>query len=149
MHLSGKHAKSLQLCSPLCSAMDCSLPGSSVHGILQARILEWVAAPSSRGSSRPWDRTCISYVSCTGRWVLYHQHHLGSPRSTLNAHCVLHEIFTTLYYKTLRHGGEINLCGSQFYSFGENTLKYIHSKYVGSLTTSVSFFIYFLFFIFF
>lgn len=34
--------------------------------------------------------------------------------------------------------GEINLCGSQFYSFGENTLKYIHSKYVGSLTTSVS-----------
>ena len=44
----------------------------SVHGILQARILEWVAMPSSRGPSRPRDQTCISYVSCIGRWVLYH-----------------------------------------------------------------------------
>ena len=41
---------------------DCSSPGSSVHGILQARILEWVAKPSSRGSSAPRDRT---HVSCT------------------------------------------------------------------------------------
>ena len=40
-----------RLCPALCDAMDCSLPGSSVHGILQARILEWVAMPSSRGSS--------------------------------------------------------------------------------------------------
>ena len=40
--------------------MDCSPPGSSVHGILQARILEWVAMPSSRGSSPPRDQTCIS-----------------------------------------------------------------------------------------
>ena len=40
-----------QLCLTLCDPMDCSLPGSSVHGILQARILEWVAMPSSRGSS--------------------------------------------------------------------------------------------------
>ena len=46
------HAKSLQLCPILCNSMDCSLPGSSVNGILQARILEWVAMPSSRGSSR-------------------------------------------------------------------------------------------------
>ena len=38
--------------------MDCSPPGSSVYGLLQARILEWVAMPSSRGSSRPRDRTC-------------------------------------------------------------------------------------------
>ena len=42
------HAKSLQLCTSLCDPMDCSPPGSSVHGILQARILEWVAMPSSR-----------------------------------------------------------------------------------------------------
>ena len=47
----------VQLCDPL----DCSLPGSSVHGILQARILEWVAISYSRGSSQPRDRT---YVSC-------------------------------------------------------------------------------------
>ena len=43
-------AKSLQSCLTLCNTMDCSLSGSSVHGILQARILEWVAIPSSRGS---------------------------------------------------------------------------------------------------
>ena len=43
--------------------MDCSLPGSSVHGILQARILEWVAMPSSRGSSQPNNWTCISYTA--------------------------------------------------------------------------------------
>ena len=44
--------------------MDCSPPGSSIHGISQARILEWVAISSSRGPSRPRDRTCISCVSC-------------------------------------------------------------------------------------
>ena len=53
----------------LCDPMDCSLPGSSVHGILQARILEWVAISFSRGPSRPRDWTRVSYVSCTGRWV--------------------------------------------------------------------------------
>ena len=45
------HAKLLQPCLTLSDSMDCSLPGSSVHGILQVRILEWVATPSSRGSS--------------------------------------------------------------------------------------------------
>jgi len=44
-------AKLLQSCPMLCDPMDCSPPGSSVHGILQARTLEWVAMPSSRGSS--------------------------------------------------------------------------------------------------
>ena len=46
--------------------MDHSLPGFSVHGILQARILEWVAMSSSRGSSQPRDQTHVSYISCTG-----------------------------------------------------------------------------------
>ena len=45
------HAKLLQLCLTLCDPMDCSLPGSSVHGILQAGILEWVARLSSRASA--------------------------------------------------------------------------------------------------
>ena len=45
------HAKSLQSYPTLCDPMDCSPPGSSVHGILQARTLQWVAIPSSRGSS--------------------------------------------------------------------------------------------------
>ena len=59
--------------------MDCSSPGSSVHGILQARILECVAMPFSRGSSQPRDQTHVSYVSCIGRQVLYHQYYLESP----------------------------------------------------------------------
>ena len=59
-------AKSHQLYPTLCDLMDCRLPGSSVHGVLQARILEWVAIPFSRGSSRPRDRTCVSQVSCIG-----------------------------------------------------------------------------------
>ena len=50
--------------------MDCGPPGSSVRGILQARVLEWVAIPFSRASSPPRDRTRVSYVSCIGRWVL-------------------------------------------------------------------------------
>ena len=52
-----------KLCLTLCDPMDCSPPGSSVHRILQARRLEWVAMPSSRGSSRPKDPTHVSYVS--------------------------------------------------------------------------------------
>ena len=53
------YAKLLQLCPTLCNVMDYSPPGSSVHGILQATILEWVAVPSSRGSSRPRDHTLV------------------------------------------------------------------------------------------
>ena len=75
----GMHGKLRQSCLTLCDSMDCSLPGSPVHGILQVRILEWVAMPSSRGSSRPRNWTCVSYVTCTGRWVLLHWSHLGSP----------------------------------------------------------------------
>ena len=51
----------------LCDSMDCSLPSSSVHGILQAKMLEWVAIPFSWGSFRPRDQT---WVSC--RLILYH-----------------------------------------------------------------------------
>ena len=54
-------AKSLQSRPTLCNPMDCSPPSSSVHGILQAGILKWVAMPSSRGSTQPRNRTRISY----------------------------------------------------------------------------------------
>ena len=58
-----------QSCLSLCYPLDCSLPGSSVHENFQARILEWVAISSSKGSSPPRDGTRISYVSCTaGRY---------------------------------------------------------------------------------
>ena len=62
--------KSLQLCPTLCNPMNCSPPGSSVHGILQAKILEWVAMPFSKVSFPPRDQTHVSYVSCIGRLVL-------------------------------------------------------------------------------
>ena len=61
--------QSLQLYSTLRDPMNCS---SSVHGMLQARMLEWVAMPSSRGPSRPRDRTHLRLLTCIGRWVLYH-----------------------------------------------------------------------------
>ena len=64
------HTKSLQSCLTLCDPVDSSPPGPSIHGILQARILEWVAMPSTRGSSQIRDWTCIC-VSFIGRW-LYH-----------------------------------------------------------------------------
>ena len=61
-----------QLHPTLCNPVDSSPPGSSVHGIFQARILEWVAISSSRGSSRPRDQTHVSCISCMGRQILYH-----------------------------------------------------------------------------
>ena len=56
----------------LCDPMDYSPAGSSVHGLLQARMLEWLAISYSRGSSRPRDWSWISCISCIGRRVLYH-----------------------------------------------------------------------------
>ena len=70
-------------CPTLCNSMDCSPPGSSVHAILQARILEWVANSSFRGSSWPRDQTRVSYVSYTGKMVLYHLcYHSGILQSS-------------------------------------------------------------------
>ena len=68
-----------QLWLILCDPMDCSPPGSSICGILQARILEWVAIPFSRGSSQPRDRTLVSctvgglftvWVTKEGQWAV-------------------------------------------------------------------------------
>ena len=60
-----------QSCPTLWDPVDCSLPGSSVHGILQARILEWVAISFSRGSSRPRDWTPVSHIAdrCFNLWA--------------------------------------------------------------------------------
>ena len=64
-------AQSLQACLTLCYPVDCSLPASSVHGILQTRILAWVAMPSSRGFSQPRDRTnpCLCMGHFSERWI--------------------------------------------------------------------------------
>ena len=77
-------AQWLQSCPTLWKPMDYSPPGSSVHGIVQVRILEWVAMPSSRGSSRPRDQThvCLHILHC--RWLLYSLSSLGYPSLSIH-----------------------------------------------------------------
>ena len=72
----------LRLCmlSHVCDPIIYSPPGSSVHGIFQARILEWVAISSSREAFPPRDRTCISGTSCLVRWILSQLSYQGSPK---------------------------------------------------------------------
>ena len=86
-------AKLLQLCPTLCDLMDCSSPGSSVHGILQARIRKWIPCPPLGDLPNPGTEPA-SHVSCTDRRVLYHYHHLGlevtlKPATIVNRYTVL------------------------------------------------------------
>ena len=69
----------------LCIPKDCSLPGSSVHGILQASILEWVAMPSSRGSSQPKDQKYLSCGPCTAGEFFLSLSHQGMSKSNYNS----------------------------------------------------------------
>ena len=72
--ISESESEVAQSCLTLCDAVDCSLPGSFVHGFLQARILEWVAMPSFRGSSQPRDPTQVSPTA--GRFFAILSHNL-------------------------------------------------------------------------
>ena len=79
--------------------MNYSLPGSSASGIVQSRILEWVAISFSKGSSRPRDQTHVSCVSCIGREILSHQCHWDIlPKETLliRDNSFLETLFTIL-----------------------------------------------------
>ena len=78
-------AKSLQLCLSLCNPMDCSPPGSFVHGVSWARILEWVTIFFSRGSSQPKDRTCVSCLA--GGYFTTEPH--GKPRKTMSPPAII------------------------------------------------------------
>ena len=83
-----------QSCLTLCDPVDCSPPGSSVHGILQARILEWVVISFSRGSSRPRDRTRVSRIG--GRhFNLSHQGSLKNKNTGVGCYSLLQETFPT------------------------------------------------------
>ena len=83
-----------QSCPTLCNPTDCSPPGSSVHGILQARTLEWVARPFSRKSSQPGDRTrvpCIAgrFFTTSATWEsLWHKDtpHTPNPSACRSVH---------------------------------------------------------------
>ena len=90
-------AQLLQACPTLCNPVDYSLPGSSVHGILQARVLEWVAMASSRGSSKP--RSLALYADSL---PLSHQ---GSPydyttKSNLQIKCNSYQITNGIFHRT-------------------------------------------------
>ena len=98
MVLTALHAKSLQSCPALCDPVDFRPPDSSVHGVLQARILEWIALAFSRGSSQARDQThiaCVSPASAgrflttepSGKTLLYLTRYL--PKSLLS-HCAGH-----------------------------------------------------------
>ena len=83
-------------CPTLCNPMDCSPPGSSIHGILQARILEWVAISFSRGSSWPWNWTQSPALQADSL-PLSHQGSLsGGYQNTLNPH------YLRIVHKTIR-----------------------------------------------
>ena len=91
----------VQSCPILCDPLDCSLPGSSVHRIFQARILEWVAISSCRGSSWFRDRTLVSCVSCIDS-RFFTAESLGSPVDAICSHnrcCVL--ILLNLHWASL------------------------------------------------
>ena len=85
-----------QSCLTLCDPLAYSPPGSSVHGILQARILEWVAISFTRGSAWPRDGT---HISCTGRWILNHWATRKAPCTASTVHK------TSQSWRHVREGG--------------------------------------------
>ena len=82
-------AQLLQLCLTLCSPIDCRPPACSIHGVFQARILEWDAMPSARASSWPRDQTCISCVSCiSGRFFTTEPPEKAHRWSLMSVQCI-------------------------------------------------------------
>ena len=89
----GENVHALQLCLTLCDPMDCRPPGSSVHGILQARILEWVTMPSFKESSQTRDPTHVTaagLLTTSTNWEAHGREHqwLKSPGNYWNLHFV-------------------------------------------------------------
>ena len=89
----------------LCDPMDCNMPGSSVHGIFQARILEWVAISSSRISSWPKDQTHVSCISSTSRWIL---HHWATWEASLYTHTHIFRFFSV--FTSVQLLSRVRLC---------------------------------------
>ena len=94
-------AKSLQpsptLCGTLCGPMNCSLPGSSVMEFSSQEYLSGLSC-TFRGSSQPNGQTYVSYISCIGRWLLYHQCHLASTAQQDQVDLI--DIYRTFYLKS-------------------------------------------------
>ena len=81
--------------------MDCSPPGSSVHGIFQARILEWGTISPSRGSSRPRDRTHVSCISCVGRRITTNRTRKKKKKPAKCAQHCPHQMSTSHRFKAV------------------------------------------------
>ena len=111
-----------QSCPTLCNPMDCSLPSSSAHGILQAKILEWVSISFSRGSSQLRDRTWVSYVSCIAGifftpWVIREaqENSIAVPQKIKNWTIVWSGNSTLgIYPKELKARSHIEFCTPMF-----------------------------------
>ena len=95
-HLMNQSLLVTQSCLTLCDPMDCSLPGSSLHGILQIRILEWLAIPFFRGSSQSRDWTRV-FLHC--RPILYHLSYQGSPNKSRRGEKKLNNYFAKPFRK--------------------------------------------------
>ena len=109
--------ESFQSCLTLNHPIGCSPPGSSVHGILQARILEWVAMPSSRGSSQPRDRTHIPCIA--GRFLTTEPP--GKPRLMYSS-----PIHSFIYFNVLcLQRNPLSSCNRWKVVFKENNLTVI------------------------
>ena len=121
-----------QSCLTLCNPMDGSPPGSSVHAILQARILEWVAISFSRGPSWLRDLTRVSSISRIGRWLLYH----WPTWKTQNVHCSVlshlgpHWLYPTRLFCPWNFPDKITGVGSRFLFQG---IKYRYKQHTISL----------------
>ena len=127
-----------QSCPTLFDSMDCNPPGSSVHGILQARILEWVAISFSRGSSwhRDWTRTFC--ISCIGRWNLYN---CATWEALYDTHYPLkYYTVTCLMFPTLhRFGADLFTRTHRSVSRTADAHTYLLSKWIHSLSASLGF----------
>ena len=101
--LKWSEVKVAQLCPNLCDSVNCSLPGSSVHGILQARLLDWVAILFSSGSSQPRDRTQVSHIA--GRFFT-----IWATRETCHQKllCTLHEYVSVYQEEVQNYSQSIN-----------------------------------------
>ena len=108
---SEKESEVAQLCPTLCDPMDCSPPGSSVHGIFWARILEWVAISFSRESSCPRDRTQVSHIA--GR-----RFNLWATREALSKKKGLTNIPDKLLPKYIWSSGDDGLWGPEMHQAG-------------------------------
>ena len=105
--LMGVCAKSLQLCSTLCNTMDCSPPGSSVCGILQARILEWIAMSTSRESSQFRNCTHACCIFCIAAeppgksiWLNFYLSYKGIVLAKIYGNTKAYTIPTSIFFKT-------------------------------------------------